>query len=116
MDKLVETIQDKNLATIADKVACNIPVDWEDARYLFTTDNILDLGTNDGLIRKAGSFYSYGDVRLGQGREAAKDYLRQHQELAAEMEGLIRAAAKGQPTPVAVGLLEADGNEETEEV
>ena len=42
---MVEAIQDKKLATIADKVAYNIPVDWEDARYLLTTGNILDLGT-----------------------------------------------------------------------
>lgn len=44
-DKLAELIRDKALAKIADKVACNVPVDWEDARYLLTTANILDLGT-----------------------------------------------------------------------
>ena len=48
--------------------------------------DILDLGTNDGTIKKAGSFYSYGEVRLGQGREAAKEYLSAHKGLAAEVE------------------------------
>ena len=36
--------------------------------------DILDLGTNSGAITKAGSFYSYGDLRLGQGRESAKEF------------------------------------------
>ena len=37
--------------------------------------DILDLGTNSGAITKSGSFYSYGDLRLGQGRESAKEFL-----------------------------------------
>jgi recombination protein RecA len=44
------------------------------------------------LITKRGSFYSYGDERLGQGRENAKQYLRDHPELATTIEGEIRAA------------------------
>ncbi len=47
----------------------------------------------DGTITKAGSFYSYGDLRLGQGRESAKEYLSQHPELSAEVEGRIRASS-----------------------
>jgi recombination protein RecA len=42
------------------------------------------------LITKRGSFYSYGDERLGQGRENAKQYLRDHPELAEEITGSIR--------------------------
>jgi len=61
--------------------------------------DILDLGTVDGTIKKAGSFYSYGELRLGQGREAAKEYLIQHQELSAEVEEKIRASS-AQPAPV----------------
>jgi len=64
---------------------------------------ILDLGTENGLVKKTGSFYSYGETRLGQGRENAKDYLAQHQEVAQEIEGQIRAEVlKPQSLPQAV--------------
>jgi recombination protein RecA len=55
--------------------------------------NLIDLGLELGLITKAGSFFSYGDVRLGQGRESAKQYLAQNPELAQEVEERIRASA-----------------------
>jgi len=55
--------------------------------------NILDIGIEMGLINKAGAFFSYGDVRLGQGRESAKQYLRQNPELAKEIEERIRTSA-----------------------
>ena len=51
---------------------------------------ILDLGTEEGSISKSGSFYSYGDTRLGQGRENAKDYLKQNSNIAEEIEQKIR--------------------------
>ena len=55
--------------------------------------NIIDLGLEMELLSKAGAFLSYGDVRLGQGREAAKQFLAQNRELAQEMEQKIRASA-----------------------
>jgi recombination protein RecA len=55
--------------------------------------NLIDLGTERGIIKKAGAFFSYGDTRLGQGREQAKKYLSQNPELAQEIEQLIRASA-----------------------
>jgi recombination protein RecA len=55
--------------------------------------NLIDLGLEMGLISKAGAFLSYGDVRLGQGREAARQFLAQNLELAQEMEQRIRASA-----------------------
>jgi recombination protein RecA len=55
--------------------------------------NLIDLGTERGIIKKAGAFFSYGDIRLGQGREQAKQYLSQNPELAQEIEQLIRASA-----------------------
>ena len=55
--------------------------------------NIIDLGLEMGLIEKAGAFFSYGDVRLGQGRENAKKYLIQNPELAREIEQKIRVSA-----------------------
>ncbi|HEY96726.1 MAG TPA: recombinase RecA [Dehalococcoidia bacterium] len=55
--------------------------------------NLLDIGIELGLISKAGAFFSYGDTRLGQGRESAKQYLRENPELAREIEEKIRASA-----------------------
>ncbi|MFQ5924825.1 MAG: recombinase RecA [Dehalococcoidia bacterium] len=53
--------------------------------------SLLDLGVEIGSVKKVGAFYSFGETRLGQGRENAKDYLRQHRESAQEMERQIRA-------------------------
>jgi len=55
--------------------------------------NLLDIGLELGLLSKAGAFFSYGDIRLGQGRESAKQYLTQNPELAQEIEERIRASA-----------------------
>ncbi len=55
--------------------------------------NLLDLSVELGLATKSGAFFSYGDIRLGQGRENAKQYLREHPELAQEIEQRIRASA-----------------------
>jgi recombination protein RecA len=57
--------------------------------------DIVDLGVETGVLKKMGAFVSYGDLRLGQGREAAKEYLRQNPELAVEIEQRIRDAASG---------------------
>ena len=56
--------------------------------------DLVDLGASYGFLTKSGSFYSYGDARLGQGREQAKDYLRQHQDTAKLLEEQIRKAAQ----------------------
>ena len=55
---------------------------------------IVDLGADLGVIKKSGSWYSYQETKLGQGREAAKDCLRDNPELAEELEGLIFEALK----------------------
>ncbi|MDI6814895.1 MAG: recombinase RecA [Dehalococcoidales bacterium] len=55
--------------------------------------NLIDLGVALGIITKAGAFFSYGDIRLGQGRENAKQYLSQNPELAQEIEQKIRTSA-----------------------
>ena len=54
---------------------------------------LLDLGLKAGLVEKSGSWFSYGSERIGQGRENAKTYLKQHTDLAAEIEQKIRANA-----------------------
>jgi recombination protein RecA len=61
--------------------------------------DIIDLGTQMEIITKRGAFFSYDDLRLGQGRENAKEYLRQNPELAAEIEGAIRQRAVGGEIP-----------------
>jgi recombination protein RecA len=55
--------------------------------------NILDLGVELGIVKKTGAFFSYGDIRLGQGRENAKHYLNQNPEFAQEIEQRVRASA-----------------------
>jgi recombination protein RecA len=61
---------------------------------------ILDLGVDLGLIEKRGSYYSYGDLRIGQGRENAKKFLIEDPELVEELEAGIRAAAGIETEPV----------------
>jgi recombination protein RecA len=57
---------------------------------------LLDLGTELGLLTKSGAFFSYGDVRLGQGRENARQFLKDNPEIAQEIEQQIRASATAQ--------------------
>ncbi len=76
--------------------------------------SILDLGVEEGIVAKSGAWYTYGEERLGQGREAAKDFLRENPDLRNEIElkirdslGLMRAphveAAVEAPVPVTSG-------------
>ncbi|MCQ3936424.1 MAG: recombinase RecA [Chloroflexi bacterium] len=55
--------------------------------------DVLDLATKFEVIQKRGAFFSYGDVRIGQGRENAKDYLRTNPDLMNEIESVIRQKA-----------------------
>lgn len=65
---------------------------------------ILDVATDLEIIRKSGAFFSYGDTRLGQGRENAKEYLRHNPEITNEVERQVRQVASGtMPLEVAVG-------------
>jgi recombination protein RecA len=52
---------------------------------------IIDLGVQHGIVDKAGSWYSYGDDRIGQGKENVREFLRNNPEMADEIEGKIRA-------------------------
>ncbi len=52
---------------------------------------IIDLGVQHGLVDKAGSWYSYGDDRIGQGKENVREFLRSNPEIAADIEARIRA-------------------------
>ncbi|MGA9412441.1 MAG: DNA recombination/repair protein RecA, partial [Roseobacter sp.] len=53
---------------------------------------LLDLGVAAGVVDKSGSWFSYGDERIGQGRENAKSFLRENSQMALEIEDKIRAA------------------------
>ena len=55
---------------------------------------IIDLGAELGIIKKSGSWYSYNDTKLGQGRDASKQVIQDNPELAEVLEGLIFAALK----------------------
>jgi recombination protein RecA len=54
--------------------------------------NILDVAADMDIVNKSGAWYSYGDIRLGQGRENAKDFLKQNPDLANEIETRAKAA------------------------
>ncbi|MPZ14058.1 MAG: recombinase RecA [Chloroflexi bacterium] len=72
---------------------------------------LLDVATDLEIIRKSGAFFSHGDVRLGQGRENAKEYLRRNPELAGQIERELRETSSGRmPMRVATsnGLAEED--------
>ena len=53
--------------------------------------NIVDVGVKENIVQKSGAWFSYGDIRLGQGRENAKNYLKENPEIALEIENKIRA-------------------------
>ena len=53
---------------------------------------IIDLGVDKGIVKKSGSWFSYGDTKLGQGRDAVKALIKDNEELAAELEEKIFAA------------------------
>jgi len=74
--------------------------------------DLLDLATELEIITKRGSFYAYGDLRLGQGRENSKDYLQQNPELAQEIELAIRQQALTGDIPLPFN----SGSSETGEV
>ncbi|SNR91417.1 recombinase RecA [Desulfurobacterium atlanticum] len=58
---------------------------------------LLILGEKLGIVKKSGAWYSYGDIRLGQGKEKARKYLKEHPEIAEEIESKIREKLYGKP-------------------
>lgn len=71
---------------------------------------LIDLGVKVGIVEKSGSWFSYNSQRLGQGRENAKQFLREHAEIATEIETALRQNAG----LIAIELLENAGSEITE--
>ena len=72
--------------------------------------DLLDLATEMEIVSKRGSFFNYGDLRLGQGRENAKEFLRQHADLAAEIETAVRERAMSGDIPLKLGGGADDGD------
>lgn len=52
--------------------------------------DLIDLGVHSGIVDKSGTWFSYGDIRLGQGRENARIFLREHDEVAKQIETQVR--------------------------
>jgi recombination protein RecA len=62
--------------------------------WISRAGEVLDIGAEKGVIKKAGAFYSYGETRLGQGRDNSREFLKQNPELLSEIETAVRAAVK----------------------
>ena len=74
---------------------------------------IVDLGSEMGIVEKSGAWYSFGGDRIGQGREAAKNFLKEHPEIAQQIMSRVmeRAGLKREEAPVTAG--NADRKEKT---
>jgi recombination protein RecA len=68
---------------------------------------ILDLGIEHGIVQKSGSFFSYGDERLGQGRNNVKGYLRENPQVADEIESKIYEAVGVEPASAPLAAVPA---------
>jgi recombination protein RecA len=66
--------------------------DIEYGRGISTAGCLVDMGLEHGILIKSGAFLTFGDIRLGHGRAAAKAYLEQHPKIASEIEARIRSA------------------------
>ena len=98
--------------------------DIEFGKGVSTSGCLIDLGIEHNVVTKSGSFFSYGDERLGQGRNNAKAYLDEHLEVTKEIEakladamGIERQEASGEPgsgadaTPIADVAAKAEESE-----
>ncbi len=74
---------------------------------IFRNGEILDLGSQLGILEKSGSWFSYGKDRIGQGRRLASEYLESHPDVAAEIEQKIRERALPKTTVRVTGVVEA---------
>ncbi|GAF89465.1 unnamed protein product, partial [marine sediment metagenome] len=58
------------------------------------TRELLDLGEQHGIVKKSGSWYEFENRKLGQGKEASKEFLRENPKVAAKIEGAVKKAVK----------------------
>src|SRR5512133_3820730 len=79
------------------------------------TGDIIDLATQLEIVTKRGAFFSYGDIRLGQGRENAKEFLRQNPEICNEIDQAVRQRAVGGDLPFPLSGGGGDDGDDGEE-
>jgi recombination protein RecA len=95
---------------VKNKVAAPFRVAEFDVMYgegISVEGGLLDVGVASGIVAKTGAWFNYGDTRLGQGREAAKDFLRQNRDVAQQLESEIRGKVATIAVPVE-GISEAE--------
>jgi recombination protein RecA len=68
--------------------------------------SLLDVGVDHGIVRKAGAWFTYDEVQLGQGKENSKRFLRENADIALQLETDVYKA---------VGLIESESNEDISE-
>ena len=73
---------------------------------------LIDLGVQHDIVGKAGSWYSYGDDRIGQGKDKAREFLKAHPEMADDIERKIRAILMPPPVAAVPDIEEAAGDDE----
>ncbi|MGI9627163.1 MAG: recombinase RecA, partial [Longimicrobiales bacterium] len=81
------------------------------AQGISHTGLLIDLGVEEGIVDKAGSWFSYGELRLGQGKENTRVFLEENEDVAEEIEGRLLVAL-GMAGPDVESAPEADGEEE----
>jgi recombination protein RecA len=72
---------------------------WEEG--ISRSGDLIDVGTQTGLLQKAGTWLTYGEVKLGQGRENARAFLKENPQLFSELESKLREKVSS-ATPAAV--------------
>jgi len=85
------------IKVVKNKIAAPFRVAEFDIMYnegISKTGDVLDLAAEKGIVAKSGAFYKYEDATIGQGREAAKKYLKENVEVLDEIEGKVREAVK----------------------
>lgn len=91
------------IKVVKNKVAppfCKAEFDIMYGQGISKVGEIIDLGVEHGIVKKSGSWFSYGETRLGQGRDAVKELLLDNPELSEELENKIKAAIAGEEVAV----------------
>ncbi|HET7089210.1 MAG TPA: DNA recombination/repair protein RecA, partial [Anaerolineae bacterium] len=79
------------------------------------TGDLLDVGTTLDIVTKRGAFFTYGDTKLGQGREKAKEFLKQNPEITTQIDRDIRTHAAEAAQLTRLGSSAGGGEDESEE-
>ena len=92
LDRLKTKLQVKGYVDIAqDAVDLRLIKDPHEIKMCRISGELVDLGVKLDLVQKSGSWFSMGETRIGQGRDAAKKYLEENPDIAADVEAQIRA-------------------------